>query len=588
MSKDITATLPTWAGEFFSAPTAAAVAPTGAAPNVYGIKMQYDAGGTGRRMRGWNPPASGPNRAIKGLQKIRDRSRDSVRNDWTGKSGIQRWKTNLIGTGIIPRAKRITDLKKKQRYTDLWENWCKNSDADGVLNFYGQQTLAVGAWLEAGEVFVRLRYRRASSGMQVPLQVQLIEAEFVPMLDADNWPGMPAGNRIRSGIELDNSGRRVAYWVYRDHPNDYTSQNVDVSKLVRVPASQMLHIFEPERPGQLRGVPEFAAVLARLRNVADFDDAVLERQKLANLFMAFIKKNMPTSGDGIDPMTGMPIDYNAAGEPLAALAPGMMQELLPGEEMQFANPPEAGTTYAEYMRQQNVGTAAGQGLPYEIMSGDIKEVSDRTLRIIINEFRRYAEQRQWQIVIPMLCQPVREAWVDQAVIVGEIERADINDCKMVEWAPHGWQYIHPVQDAQGKEIEVDAGFRSRSSVISERGDDPEQVDLERAVDKTRADKLGLTPAPPAADPNAPPAKAAPAPGKKKKISEDDNIAPNEYPRNAAADILKLVTDNLPLLISAFARPPVVETPEEKAIAEARLALTNRITAMLEPRDVSVE
>lgn len=585
MSKDITATPPTWAGEFFGATTAAA-APSAVAPNVYDIKMQYDAGGTGRRMRGWNPPASGPNRAIKGLQKIRDRSRDSVRNDWTGKSGIQHWKTNLIGTGIVPRLKRITELKKKQRYTDLWENWCKFSDADGVLNFYGQQTLAVGAWLEAGEVFARLRYRRASSGMQVPLQVQLIEAEFVPLLDADNWPGMPAGNRIRSGIELDNSGRRVAYWVYREHPNDFFTQNIDVSKLVRVPASQMLHIFEPERPGQLRGVPSFAPVLARLRNVADFDDAVLERQKLANLFMAFIKKNLPTNGDGIDPMTGMPIQYNAAGEPLAPLAPGMMQELLPGEEMQFANPPEAGTTYSEYMRQQNVGTAAGQSLPYELMSGDIKEVSDRTLRIIINEFRRYAEQRQWQIVIPMLCQPVREAWVDQAVLVGEIGRADIDDCKMVEWAPQGWQYIHPVQDAQGKQIEVDAGFRSRSSVIAERGDDPEQVDLERSVDKARADKLGLAPVPPAADPNAPPAK--PVPDKKKKTTENDNIAPNEYPRNAAADLIKLVTDNLPVLISAFVKPPTVESPEDRALAEARLALTNRITAMLEPQSEPAE
>jgi lambda family phage portal protein len=548
VSKHTAAALPTWAGEFFDA------APTGSAPSAYGIKMQYDAAGTGRRMRGWNPASSGPNRAITGLQKIRDRARDAVRNDWTGKSGVQHWKTNLIGTGIVPRAKRITDLKKKQRYADLWDAWCKVSDADCVLNFYGQQSLAVGAWLEAGEVFARLRYRRASAGMQVPLQVQLIEAEYVPMLDADNWPGMPVGNRIRSGIELDNSGQRVAYWVYREHPQDYFTQNIDVSKLLRVPASQMRHIFEPERPGQLRGVPNFAAVLARLRNVADFDDAVLERQKLANLFMAFIKKNLPTSGDGIDPLTGMPIQYNMQGEPLAALTPGLMQELLPGEEVQFANPPEAGTTYADYMRQQNLGTAAGQGMPYELMAGDIQNVSDRTLRVVINEFRRYAEQRQWQVVIPMLCQPVREAWVDQAVLAGEIDMADADDCKRVEWSPQGWQYIHPVQDAQGKQIEVDAGFRSRSSVIAERGDDPEQVDAERAADQERADKLGLMPVVPPADPNAPP----PKPGAKKakgKQTENDNIAPNEYPRNeATVELIKLVSDHLPALIAAFAKP----------------------------------
>lgn len=565
MSDVITPTAPNWQGEFF-----------GAAPAPAQVKVQYDAGGTGRRMRGWNPPTSGPNRAIGNMQKIRDRSRDTTRNDWAGASGVQHWKTNLIGTGIVPRAKRVTNLAKKKRYADLWENWCKLSDADGVLNFYGQQTLATGAWLEAGEVFARLRYRRANSGMQVPLQVQLIEADFVPLLDSDSWPGMKPGSRIRSGIELNSIGQRVAYWVYREHPADGASTNVDMSKLVRVPAEEMCHIFEPKRPGQLRGVPDFAPVLARLRNIADFDDAVLERQKLANLFTLFIKKIMPTTGDGIDPMTGMPIEYGGQGEPLAALAPGMIQELLPGEDITFANPPEAGTTYADYMRVQHLGTAAGQGLPYEIMTGDIKEVSDRTLRVILNEFRRYAEQRQWQVIIPMFCQKVREAWVDQAVLMGEIDRADIDDCKMVEWAPHGWQYIHPVQDAQGKQIECDAGFRSRSSVISERGDDPEQVDSERAMDKIRADKLGLTPVPPA-DPNASPAQDP----KKKKQTEQDNIAPNEYPRNVAVEIIKLAADNLPALIAAFAKPS--ESPEQHAIEEARLALTQRITDMLGPR-----
>lgn len=452
-------------------------------------------------MRGWNPPQSGPNRAVQGLQKVRDRSRDASRNDWTGTAGLQHWTTNLIGIGIVPRAKRITDQVKRKAYADIWDNWTKQCDADGVLNFYGLQTLATRAWLESGEVFARLRYRRADSGLDVPLQVQLIEADFVPMFDVDTWPGMQTGNRIRSGIELNTIGQRVAYWVFREHPTDFFSIQVNMSLLVRVPADQMLHIFEPKRPGQLRGVPDFASVLARLRNVADFDDAVLERQKLANLFTAFIKKALPTAGDGIDPLTGQAIEFDSVGSPMAALAPGLTQELLPGEDVVFANPPEAGTTYADYMRSQNLGTAAGQGLPYEIMSGDIANVSDRTLRVVITEFRRYAEQRQWQIVIPMFCQKIREAWVDQAVLVGEIDRADTIDAKLVEWSPHGWEYIHPVQDPQGKQIAVDAGFRSRSSVIAERGDDPDQVDAERAADKKRAEELGLTPPP--VDPNAP-------------------------------------------------------------------------------------
>ncbi|WP_454752076.1 phage portal protein [Cupriavidus necator] len=474
---------------------AAQPAAQGTGGGALAVKARYDAAGTGRRMRGWHPPTSGPNRAITGLQKIRDRARDAGRNDWSGESSTQHWTTNLIGIGIVPRLRRITSKTRKAQLNDLWDDWVPQADADGVLNFYGLQTLAVRSWLESGEVFARLRPRQIDAPLAVPLQVQLIEADFVPLLDADYWPGMPAGNTIRQGIERNKYGRRVAYWMYRDHPGDGPlSGAIDASRLLRVPADQVLHMFEPKRPGQLRGVSSLAPILARLRNVADFDDNVLERQKLANLFTVFITRTMPSSIDAdTDPMTGFPVEWGSDGLPLAGLEPGMSQELDPGQDVRFSDPPDAGAAYPDFMRTQHLGTAAGQGLPYELFSGDIKEVSDRTLRVIINEFRRFAEQRQWQIVIPMLCQPIRDAWVDAGVLSGAISVEEADDAKRVEWAPHGWQYIHPVQDVQGKQIEVNAGFRSRSSVVSERGDDPEKVDQERADDKARANSLGLTP-----------------------------------------------------------------------------------------------
>src|SRR5436305_1495939 len=110
------------------------------------IQARYDAAGMGRRMRGWTPPASGPNRAIVGLQNIRNRSRDVSRNDWSGESSIQKWTTNLIGTGIVPRVGAGTSKALKKNLTKLWKSWVKVADADGVLDFYGLQTLAVRAW----------------------------------------------------------------------------------------------------------------------------------------------------------------------------------------------------------------------------------------------------------------------------------------------------------------------------------------------------------------------------------------------------------------------------------------------------------
>lgn len=73
-------------------------------------------------------------------------------------------------------------------------------------------------------------------------------------------------------------------------------------------------------------------------------------------------------------------------------------------------------TYSYYMRTQHLGTAAASGMPYEIFSGDIREVSDRTLRVLINKFRRFAELRQWLTIILLFCQPVRHWWTEACAI----------------------------------------------------------------------------------------------------------------------------------------------------------------------------
>lgn len=472
---------------------------------------KYDAAGTGRRTAGWTTPSSGPQRAIQGLQKIRDRARDVTRNDWSGESAAQKWSTNLIGVGIRPRFKRIPEGARRQAIVDLWEDWTRQADADCVLDFYGLQTLAVRAWLESGEVFMRLRPRQVDAPLVVPLQVQLVEAEFVPLHDADMWAGMTPGNKIRQGIEINRFGRRVAYWMHREHPGDGKGL-VSIDKLVRVPAAQVRHIFCPTRPGQMRGVSALAAVLMRLRAAGNMEDAVLDRQVLANLFVSFITKALPDDWDGeTDPKTGLPSYYSDSGRPMTSMEPGTQQELLPGEDVKFANPPEAGVAHSDYMRTVHMGTASASGLPYEIFSGDIRGVSDRTLRVVILEFRRFARQRQWQVVIPMMCQPCVDAWAEAAALIGKLRLSEVDAAKRVEWAPEGWEHIHPVQDPQGKILEINAKLRSRSSVIGERGDDRGDVDREIAADDASLTANGVTPPvdPTAAPPAGKPAKAAP-------------------------------------------------------------------------------
>jgi hypothetical protein len=60
-----------------------------------------------------------------------------------------------------------------------------------------------------------------------------------------------------------------------------------------------------------------------------------------------------------------------------------------------------------------------------------------------------------------------------------------------EFTPPRWKYLHPVQDVAALRAEVDAGFRSRASIIHEMGYDATDVDNERAADKQREQALDL-------------------------------------------------------------------------------------------------
>jgi lambda family phage portal protein len=458
------------------------------------IKASYEGAGEGRRSTGWDAPDNGINSInTPALRNLRSRSRAAVRNDPYAYNVIDKRISNLIGTGITPRPKTDDEALRKL-LQELWEDWVDESDADERTDFYGQQALIARTVETSGECFVRLRPRNLDEGLAVPLQIQALAPEFVPH---DKFETTRDGNIIRAGIEFTPGGKRVAYWMYLSHPRDASSLNAGYNQLVRVPATQVLHIFEPVEPGQLRGVPRLSPVLKRLRSLDNYDDAVLFRQEVANLFAGFISRPPQDSGPvPRDPVTGQPLSLDRDGfTPMVALEPGTMQELGPGEEVEFSKPPDAGNNYPDFMRQQLMAAAAGTGTPYEILTGDMREVNDRALRVVLNEFRRRLEQLQFSVYVHQLCRPVRAAWMDMAVLSGALVLEDYaqrrREYLRTRWVPQGWAYIQPVQDVQARRMEVQAGFASRSEMVLRTGYDAETVDAENAADLARATHLGL-------------------------------------------------------------------------------------------------
>jgi lambda family phage portal protein len=452
----------------------------------------YESASGGRRAYGWLAPTLGPNQSVlDNLHTLRDRSRLAVRNDGYAKGVIDKLVYNIVGTGLKPLS-LAKDAEARKAIQSLWTLWTDYSDADGLCDWYGQQSQAVRCWLEAGEVFVRLRDRRPEDGLPVPLQAQVLEPELCPHTYSTLAPN---GNRIRAGIEFDRIGRRVAYYFYATRPGDL--QDWDASSLRRVPADHVLHVYKPLRPGQLRGLPHLTQAMIRLRELDKFDDATLIRQQLAAMFVAFLK-HPTTDSSSIIPVTDQtPVATDGAAEgdrPVLALQPGIFQELAAGEEVEFSKPPDVVQGYADFMRQQLFAVAAATGVPYEVLTGDMSKVNDRTVRVILHEFRRQIQCEQHQTVAFQFCRPVWNAWMDAVFLSGAFPAEYLADPEVwtkVQWMPQGWPYLHPVQDVEAQRAAIRAGVTSRSAVVSEQGEDSEIIDRQQAEDNKRADELGL-------------------------------------------------------------------------------------------------
>jgi lambda family phage portal protein len=239
--------------------------------------LGYDAAGTGRRLQTWVPTTDSANAILfQDAALLRSRSRDMARKNAYAANGIEAIVANAVGTGIKPQSK-TEEPDLRQQIQALWLEWTDEADSAGLTDFYGLQALICRAMVEGGECFVRLRVRRPEDGLSVPLQLQTLEAEH---LDASNNKPLANDNFIRGGIEFNRLGQRVAYHLYREHPGDAALFGT-AKETVRVPAEEVLHIFKPQRPGQIRGEPWLGRVLLKLYELDQYDDAELVRKKTA-------------------------------------------------------------------------------------------------------------------------------------------------------------------------------------------------------------------------------------------------------------------------------------------------------------------
>ena len=522
---------------------------TVSAPKRHGNAVNpYEGATMGRRTATFTPTRDAVNSVWwASTDLLVSRCRDQVRKDSWAAKAVDEWVGNAIGTGIKPQS-RHSKKGTRKKLQQIWDQHSQECDVGGLTDMYGLQALAFRSMVEGGECFTRKHTVDDDPNLTLPLQYQIIESEQLPYYLSRPTPETPAGRKVVASIEVDPAKRnkRMAYYFYKEHPGEriFYSNALDI---IRVPADEVMHLFRPLRPGQMRGFPWLANSLIRLWELDQYDDAELLRKKFAAMLMAFITRTnsdgsaFPGATDAITDVSGqtqIQTQQQHSMDPSiqeAMLEAGTMMDLEVGEDVKFTAPADVGGNYEAFERQMLHRIAAGVGLPYYMLTGDLSQASYGSLRAGMLAFRRLCEQIQFGCFVFQFCRPTWKAMVEAAVLSGQISAKDyaVNkaDYLAVDWRTPKWDWIDPEKDLKAEVLAVRAGFKARSQSIHETGEDPDTVsaqiksDNEEAdanefvfdSDARRTDNRGAQKVEPVdAGEGEPPASGSPAGGNKKK------------------------------------------------------------------------
>jgi lambda family phage portal protein len=398
-------------------------------------------------------------------------------NSPTTAAFVESWVTNLIGDGPTIKSSHPDPEIAKQLESNFNE-WCMHCDIEGVDSLAGMLMTAVRSLVTSGEAIFHLP---SDDGGNLFLRLlsseQLDSTRTIPSLGLTG--GMP---RIIGGVETDEQGRRVAYWLLADPPDAVWAS---IFPSHRVDAVDVLHAFVRRFPGQVRGLSWLTPVATRLVELDQLEDSALMKARVSAVFAAFVSGDVADDAGIFKNMFGgndasKPFDPNTLG-----LEPGTLQFLPPGAKVDFT-PIADMSTVTDLMRHMMRSIAAGGGLSYEMLSGDLSQTNYSSARLGLSNFQRRIKALQTSLLGAQLLMPIWRRWVLLEILSGRISAPDFEraplDYLNAKFLWPGWAPIDPLKQAKADSLDLSNKTRSRAEIVASNGRDISDVNTEIEAD----------------------------------------------------------------------------------------------------------
>lgn len=446
---------------------------------------------SGRLVNDWIAKSTSIDAEVKeSLIKVRNRARQLGRDNDYVTAILRSFQNNIIGKGIgfqsqVMINEDVFDDALNSKIETEWKRWNKreNCHAAGTLSFAELQKMLVKTTVESGEIYVRLIYKTFGNS-RVPLALQLVEGDQL----CEEMNGVSEnGNEIRMGVELNEWGRPIAYFLKKRHPGDYQFPNRlnNNTEKIRVLADDIIPVFMSERVGQTRGITWLRSSIMRLHQMSGYEESEVIAARAAAALMGFIQSpEGEPSSDGVQD-----------GEKVTDFEPGVFKYLGPGETVNVPDLKRPGGQYTPFMSTMQKGVSAGSGTSYETVSSDYSQSNySSTRQSLINERDNWKILQAW--FIEKFHQRVFERWLDMAVLSGVIAIRDYESnpekYQAVQWMPRGWTWIDPYKDVLATKEAIDGGLETITNALAQSGQDIETVFAQRKKEKELAEKYGIS------------------------------------------------------------------------------------------------
>lgn len=384
------------------------------------------------------------------------------------------------GIKLNPVAKRGDKLDEKDNETQLkaWLDWGRkgNCTVCGRFSFVQIQQMLAMMVPRDGGVFIR-HWEGKDFGPH-GYQIQLLT---VDRLAADYNQKLLNGY-ISGGVECNELDKIVAWHFYKSPPG---SPYFNRGQRVRVPASDISYVSVFEDYSVHLNLPWGYTAAARLNGVGGFEEAALTAARAGASKMGFIVDK--EKGEIAGPEQGDDEEFE-----MEEFEAGMIDYLPDGKDFVPFDPGYPDGESPLFMKLMLRGAAAGMGVSYNGLAGDLESTNFSSLHVGKDE-----ERDEWRIVQSWFAESfnaiVHARWLPRSILHGQTQlpMTKLDKFMQVEWQPRGWSAVNPVQEANANITNIKALLDSPQRVLARKGLKLSDVIDEIAQAQQMADAKGL-------------------------------------------------------------------------------------------------